>query len=199
MGVLFTIIFHSIGNLFWGILLTLLGIFLLYFLIRSWFVHRTFTPLSFIVGGILFLFLAFQSVLLCGAITIKSYSEDVKRAIDVWVQDIPESVQFTQQDSQVILDNISEEWPLVGYFVNMADFSGPTSANIAEAMTDELCSYMNWFIFRRVAWSVLFVLLGTAGVIWSMDYEQQRSSGRRSTSRGSYGGGRTTRRKRYDD
>lgn len=172
---------------------------MLYFLIRSWFVHRTFTPLSFIIGGILFPFLAFQSILLCGAITIKSYSENVKRAIDVWVQDVPEDIQFTQHDSQVILDNISEEWPLVGYFVDMADFSGHTSANIAEAMTDELCSYMNWFIFRRIAWSILFVLLGAAGVIWSMDYERKRSNGRRSTGRGSYGGGRTIRRKRYDD
>lgn len=197
MGALFTIISHSIGNLFLGILLTVLGIFLLYFLIRSWYVHRTFTPLSFIMGVVLFPFLAFQSVLLCGAVTIKSYSEEVEEAINMWVQDVPENVRFTQQDSQMILDKITVEWPLVGYFVDMADFSGHTSTSIAESMADELRSYMNWFILRRVGWSLLFVIIGTASVIWSMDHERRRGS-RRSTG-GRYAGGRTTRRRRYED
>lgn len=199
MGALFTIISHSIGNLFLGILLTAAGIFLLYFLIRSWFVHRTFTPLSFLTGAVLFPLLAFQSVLLCGAVTIKSYCGDVEQAINGWVQDVPETVRFTQQDSQAILDKIAEEWPLVGYFVNLADFSGHTSTTIAASMAGELRSYMNWFILRRIGWSLLFVLVGAVGVIWSMDSGQRRGARRGTSGRRSYSGGRTARRRRYDD
>ena len=62
MGALFQIVAYSIGNLFLGILLTVVGVILLFVLIQSWYRNSTFTPVSYIVGGILFLFLSFQSI-----------------------------------------------------------------------------------------------------------------------------------------
>ena len=56
MGALFQIVAYSIGNLFLGILLTVVGVILLFVLIQSWYRNSTFTPVSYIVGGILFLF-----------------------------------------------------------------------------------------------------------------------------------------------
>ena len=157
-----------------GVLLTIIGIVLMFVLIRLWWRNCTFTPMSFVVGGILFFFLAFQAVLLCGAITIKSYSDDVENAINVMVDGLPEDVLFSTEDSQTILDNIGEEWPLVGYYVNMADFQGHTPATIAGAMVDELCSYMNWFILRRVGWCLLFVLVGAIIVIKTITIHNNR-------------------------
>ena len=58
MGVLFHIIRYSIGNLFLGVLLTVAGILLMFVLIRSWRRDSTFTPVSYIVGVILFFFLS---------------------------------------------------------------------------------------------------------------------------------------------
>lgn len=63
--------FHSAGSMFLGIFITLAGVGLMFFLIKSWRRNATYTLLSFIVGGVLFFFLAFQSILLCGAVTIK--------------------------------------------------------------------------------------------------------------------------------
>ena len=63
---------YSVGSLLLGVFLTIVGIVLMFVLIRSWWRDSTFTPMSFVVGGILFFFLAFQAVLLCGAVTIKS-------------------------------------------------------------------------------------------------------------------------------
>ena len=60
MGALFQIVAYSIGNLFLGILLTVVGVILLFVLIQSWYRNSTFTPVSYIVGGILFLFLSFR-------------------------------------------------------------------------------------------------------------------------------------------
>lgn len=149
MGALFQIVAYSIGNLFLGILLTVVGVILLFVLIQSWYRNSTFTPVSYIVGGILFLFLSFQSILLCGAVTIKSYSEDVEGAINSWVAEVPSDIPFNQEDSQHVLEQITEEWPLVGYFVGGADFTGHTSVTIAQAMAEELRSFMNYFILRR--------------------------------------------------
>lgn len=168
------------GSLLLGVFLTILGIVLMFVLIRSWWRDSTFTPMSFVVGGILFFFLAFQAVLLCGAVTIKSYCDDVEMAIDGMVANVPDDILFSTEDSQQILDRISEEWPLVGYYVNMADFQGHTSATIGSAMADELRSYMNWFILRRVCWSLAFVVVGAIIVIKTITRranQLRRSSG----------------------
>lgn len=165
MGALMNIFYHSLGSMLVGVVLTIIGIILMYVLIRLWWRNSTFSIASIAVGIILFFFLSFQSILLCGAITIKSYCDDVEFYVNELVQNIPNTQAFSTEDSQVILDHISEEWPLVGYYVNMADFHGHTSDTIAEAMSDELRSYMNWFIFRRICWSLLFVVVGAVIVI----------------------------------
>ena len=180
------------GSLLRGVFLTILGIVLMFVLIRSWWRDSTFTPMSFVVGGILFFFLAFQAVLLCGAVTIKSYCDDVEMAIDGMVANVPDDILFSTEDSQQILDRISEEWPLVGYYVNMADFQGHTSATIGSAMADELRSYMNWFILRRVCWSLAFVVVGAIIVIKTITRranQLRRSSGRLTDRTSSYRSG----------
>lgn len=61
MGALFQIIAYSLGNLFLGVILTIVGVALMFVLIQSWRSNCTYTPLSYITGGILFLFLSFFS------------------------------------------------------------------------------------------------------------------------------------------
>lgn len=193
MEILFNIMSYSVGNLFLGILLTVTGIALLFFLIQSWFSNSTFTPISYITGGILFFFLSFQAVLLCGAVTIKSYCGDMEIAINDWVKSTPNNRQFNKESSQQILNQITENWPLVGHFVGGADFSGHTPADIAQSITEKIHSFMNKFILRRIGWSLLFVISATFIVIKTMEQTRQRQR---------YGSKRSTgqsRRKHYDD
>ncbi len=192
MGALYTIISYSLGNLFLGVLLTIVGVGLMFFLIRSWFSNSSFTPFSYIIGFVLFLFLSFQAVLLCGAVTIKSYGDEVEVAINEWVRNLPDDVRFNKASSQQVLEQIQQEWPLVGYFVGGADFTGHTPVDIAHAMTEELHSFMNGFILRRIGWSLLFVVVGAFIVIKTMEHT------RRQRNRGGYASARS-RRRRYDD
>ena len=186
MNALFNILTYSMGSLLLGIILTIAGIGLMFVFVKLWWKVDTFTPMSFICGFILFFFLAFQSVLFCGAVTIKSYCDDIEIAINQIVDKIPLNNRFSQEDSQIILNQISETWPLVGYYVNMADFEGHTSATIAKAMADELRSVMNWFILRRIGWSLLFVFIGAVAIIKSISGRYQ--SWRSLSTRRTYGG-----------
>lgn len=186
MNALFNILTYSMGSLLLGIILTIAGIGLMFVFVKLWWKVDTFTPMSFICGFILFFFLAFQSVLFCGAVTIKSYCDDIEIAINQIVDKIPLNNRFSQEDSQIILNQISETWPLVGYYVNMADFEGHTPATIAKAMADELRSVMNWFILRRIGWSLLFVFIGAVAIIKSISGRYQ--SGRSLSTRRTYGG-----------
>ena len=200
MGALSNILMYSVGSLLLGVLLTIVGIVLMFVLIRLWYRNCTFTPLSFVVGGVLFFFLAFQAVLICGAVTVKSYCDDVENAINVLVAVLSEDVHFSTGDSQAILDNISREWPLVDDYVNMADFQGYTPATIAGSMADELRGCINWFILRRVGWCLLFVVVGAFILVKTM--EQPRRNRRTNLSHvGNTSDSRrcSTRPKRYDD
>lgn len=169
MGALFNIIVYSIENLILGVLLTVVGVAFMFFIIRSWYSNRAFTFVSYAVGVVLFFFLSFQAILLGGAVTICSYADNVEMAVNGWVQGMPESMMLGADDSQQILESIQNEWPLVGYFIGEADFTGHTPLDIASAMAEELRSYMNRFIWRRVGWSALFVLVAAFIVIKTME------------------------------
>lgn len=183
MGI-FSILFNSIGNLIWGVLLTVVGIALMFLIIKSWRKDAEFSPASYLVGIVLFFFLAFQSILMCGAITIKSGADEILSYINRMVEDIPEGIPFSTSNSQQILDNICDEYPIVGEYVDWADFEGHDSSDIADAMVEELNSFLNWYILRRIGWSVLFVVIGAVAVIKSMPniYRNRRASSRPATS-----------------
>lgn len=193
MGALFNIIYYSISNLFFGILLTAIGISLMFFLIQCWFSNSKFTPICYIIGGILFFFLSFQAVLLCGAITIKSYCEDIEIVINNRVKDIPSHVQLDQESSQQMLDQIAKEWPLIENFLGGVDLTGHTSATIAQSITKEIRSFMNSFILRRIGWSLLFVVGSAIIVIKTMEQTK-----RRQRYPSGYSSGRS-RKRHYDD
>lgn len=166
-----TIFNYAIDCIFLGVLFTLIGVGLLFFLIRGFYKNYTFTPLSFCVAFVLFFLLAYESILTCGAVKIKNLSEDVRTTINqqlpsYW-QDIPQAI--TPGESQELLDVIVETYPIVGQYLNIADFQGHDTTTIANAMVDEMNSYMNKFIWKRIAWSLLFICIGVFIVVKTMD------------------------------
>lgn len=190
MGAFFNILLHSIGSLFIGLLITFLAMALMLFIIKSWYKTRQYTALSFIVGGIFFLILAYHAVIICGAITIKGYGDDVEYRIHSLVDDLPDGYVFTQSETQQVLNRLSDQLPLVGYYANMADFSGHTPADLAESMNDKLQSFMNEYIIEHLLWILGFTILGAFCIIKTME-------------RGKTGVGKRKRtmasRKNYDD
>lgn len=157
--------------LFLGILFTILGVVLLFFIIKGFYRNSTFTVLSFVVAAVLFVLLSLQSILLCGAVKIKSMSDDMRMAINQCLPEywINKAVELTPGECQDLLDNVIDEYPLVGYYVDWADFKGYDTTNIADAMIDEMNSFMNKFIWKRIGWSLLFIFSGAFIVIKTMD------------------------------
>lgn len=169
MGAFFNILLHSIGSLFIGLLITILAMALMLFIIKSWYKTREYTALSFIVGGIFFLILSYHAVIICGAITIKGYGDDVEYCINSLVDDLPDGYVFTQSETQQVLNRLSDQLPLVGYYANMADFSGHTPLDLAESMNNKLQSFMNEYIVEHLLWILGFTILGAFCIIKTME------------------------------
>ena len=169
MSEIFNILSHSIGSLFLGILITTTGTGLMFFIIKSWYKNRTYTPLSFIVGAILFFLLAYHAIIICGAVTIKGYGDDMELLINSYIKDVPSNTVFTKEDSQRVIEQLGTDLPLVWYYANLADFHGHTPATLAAAMNDTMQSYMNSYIIKHLLWAFFFILLGSFIVIKTME------------------------------
>ena len=154
MWALYDILNYSFSSVIWGLLIAIACMALFVFLIKGWYKDATFSPVSYIIGAILFIFLSFQCVLIVGSLKIISMTDDYKQRITSIVESVysPSDMVSMPQASDVI-DTIIDEFPI--------------------AMADELRSFMRWYIFRRILWCLGFVIVGAICVLRSMSKTRQ--------------------------
>ncbi len=167
MHFLLEILKYSIGSLFWGILIGILCLALYFFFVKGWYKNAAFSPATYIVGVILGVLLIVQCVLICGACAIISATDDYEPFLTQIVTNVTEFSDeiVTPEESQVIIDQLVNSSPLVASYIGGGEFSGYTAQQLPGAICDELRSYMHWYIFRRILWSLGFVIVATVIVI----------------------------------
>jgi hypothetical protein len=169
MWALVDILRYSISSVIWGILIAVACMALFVFLIKGWYKDVTFSPVSYVIGVILFLFLSFQCILIVGSLKILDttdyYETEISRIVDS-AYDAADEVTMGQADE--IIQVIIERFPLLQYYIGGGEFSGFTAKELPHAMADELRSFMRWYIFRRILWCLGFVIVGAVCVIRSL-------------------------------
>ena len=170
MWALFDILRYSFASAFWGILIAVACMALFVFLIKGWYKDATFSPVSYIIGAVLFFFLSFQCVLVVGSLKIISMTDEYEQRITSIVESVysPSDMVSMPQASDVI-DTIIDEFPILEYYIGGGEFSGFTAKELPHAMADELRSFMRWYIFRRILWCLGFVIVGAILAIRSLD------------------------------
>jgi hypothetical protein len=174
MWALYDILNYSFSSVIWGLLIAIACMALFVFLIKGWYKDATFSPVSYIIGAILFIFLSFQCVLIVGSLKIISMTDDYEQRITSIVESLysPSDMVSMPQASDVI-DTIIDEFPILEYYIGGGEFSGFTAAQLPHAMADELRSFMRWYIFRRILWCLGFVIVGAICVIKSLSKNYQ--------------------------
>ena len=174
MWALYDILNYSFSSVIWGLLIAIACMALFVFLIKGWYKDATFSPVSYIIGAILFIFLSFQCVLIVGSLKIISMTDDYEQRITSIVESVysPSDMVSMPQASDVI-DTIIDEFPILEYYIGGGEFSGFTAAQLPHAMADELRSFMRWYIFRRILWCLGFVIVGAICVIKSLSKNYQ--------------------------
>lgn len=166
---LFDILKYSFSSAIWGILIAIICMALFIFLITGWYKDATFSPVSYLIGAILFVFLSIQCVLIVGSLKIISttdyYETEISRIVDN-AYDATDEVTEGQADD--IIQDIIDRFPILHYYIGGGEFSGFTAKELPHAMADELRSFMRWYIFRRILWCLGFVIVGAICVIKSL-------------------------------
>lgn len=169
MWALYDILRYSISSVIWGILIAVACMALFVFLIKGWYKDATFSPVSYVIGAVLFLFLSVQCVLIVGSLkiidTTDYYETEIANIVDS-AYDTADEITIGQADD--IIQVIIDRFPLLQYYIGGGEFSGFTAKELPHAMADELRSFMRWYIFRRILWCLGFVIVGAICVIRSL-------------------------------
>ena len=173
MWALYDILRYSISSVIWGILIAVACMALFVFLIKGWYKDATFSPVSYVIGAVLFLFLSVQCVLIVGSLkiidTTDYYETEIANIVDS-AYDTADEITIGQADD--IIQVIIDRFPLLQYYIGGGEFSGFTAKELPHAMADELRSFMRWYIFRRILWCLGFVIVGAVCVIRSLSKDR---------------------------
>lgn len=176
MWALFEILEFSSDNLLWGVLIAVIFIALFFILIKGWYKNATFSPISYIVGVILFLLLSFQCILIIGSLRIISLIDFYEEQITTIVDELVIATSYVSaHQSDEIVKRLIEEYPVLHYYISGGNFTGYTASELPQAIAEEMRSYMRWYIFRRVLWCVGFILVCAFCVIKSMPKNRTNS------------------------
>lgn len=165
------IFYYALTSMFIGVILTILGIAFFFLLIKGWYKDRTFNAASIIVGIVLFFFLCFQNILLCGTIHIKRMSDMLEETMAEYVQPYINSGDDYMSSSEVddlLFKGLANEYPILSCYVDVSDFRGHRASDIPVVTIDALNDYCNWYIVRRLVWSLFFVVIAAVIVIKTM-------------------------------
>lgn len=172
---LFELLKLSFSSLIWGVLITILCLVLFFVLIKGWYRSATYTPLSYLIGAVLFLFLSFQCTMIVGGLKINSLSQEYYIQVESLVNrfydaDDPISTQASTQ----LVDKLIRENPILQYYIGGGEFSGYTARQLPQAVVSTLQTYIRWYIVRRLLWCLFFVGVGAFVVIRSMAMARRR-------------------------
>ena len=166
---LFDILRYSFSSLIWGVFISFSCLALFVFLIKGWYKDATFSPISYLIGIVLFVFLSIQCILIVGSLKILDtadyYEIQISRIVEN-TYDATDEVSMKHADD--IIKSVIAQYPLLRYYISGGEFTGFTALELPHAIAEELCSYMHWYIFRRLLWCLGFVIIGATLVIKSL-------------------------------
>ena len=186
---LFELLKFSFSSIFWGILITVVCMALFFFLIRGWYRNAVFTPISYVIGIILFLLLAFQCTMIVGAIKIIRISPYYEAQIQQMVNShFPSDREVSKQESEQVIDWLVTEYPILQHYFDTGEFTGYTAQQLPTVMGAEIRSFLRFYILRRLLWCLGFVIVGAVLVIRSIanEYERKHSNSSRYTRHSSH-------------
>lgn len=171
---LFELLKFSFSSIVWGILITLMCLTIYFISIRGWYKNATFTPVSYIIGVMLFFLLAFQSTMIVGAIKIIRISDSYEKQISQLInKNLPLNQEISKQQSEQLIQWLINEYPILQNYISNGEFTGYTAQELPEAIGKKLRSFLRGYILHRLFWCLGFVIFGAILTITSMNKRKQ--------------------------
>ncbi len=146
----FSLITTAISSIVYGIVVTAIVMAILYAVLKAVSKSLVQSPVFFITGIVMAFLLTIQFSLMIGAIQAKDAADSAEIYLSQLLED--ESGIVGAQDSQRILDAVTTQFPIIGTYFGVADFSGHDTTELAKSMHETMISGLNSYICHRVWW-----------------------------------------------
>lgn len=120
---------------------------------------------------LLFIFLSFHCVLICGSFKIIDIADYCESAFSGVASIVSETAAGHHDNisSEQLLKEITDEYPVFSKFIDTDRFAGCKAADLPHVMAEELRSTMHAYILRRVLWCIGFIVVFIIIAIRTMD------------------------------
>lgn len=183
----FSLFSTALSCVFYGVIAAAAVMLVVYAILKAIDKGIVESVLFYVTGAVLAVLLTVQFSLLTGAVQAKGAVDSA----EIYMQQLLESTygRVNAQDSQRVLDAVISEYPIVGTYIGIANFSGQSVENLPTAMHDTMTDYLNTYIWHRVWWILGMVLVASLVVTMlakparSAQGGRVRRSGRESAGR----------------
>lgn len=157
MTTFFSLITTAISSIVYGVIITAVIMAILYGVLKSISKSVTQTPIFYLTGVFLAILLIVQFSLMMGAIQAK----DAVDSAEVYLHQMLENDHRTvsANDSQRIYDVVREEYPIIGSFWGLADYSGHEASELPEVMHGVMSDYLTSYVWNRILWILGIIIV----------------------------------------
>ena len=155
--IFFSLLTTAVSSVFYGIVVTAVIMAILYFILKSLSRDMVKTPVFYITGVVLAVLLIIQASLMIGAMQAKEAADSA----EIYLSQLLENQSGTvgANDSQRILDAVTDEFPVIGTYIGVADFSGHDLSEMSESMHETMIDYLNAYILHRILWIICIIIV----------------------------------------
>ena len=159
----FSLITTAFSSVFYGIIVTAVIMAIVYVVLKSISKSIVQTPVFLITGTVLAILLVIQTSLMIGAMQAKEAAD----AAELYLNQLLENSYGTvgAQDSQKVFDMVTGEFPIIGTYLNIVDFSGHDVSDLASSMHATMTDYLNTYIWHRVWWILGIIVVASIVVM----------------------------------
>ena len=159
--IILSLLSTAMSSILYGIIATVVVIVLFYVLFKALDSDVVRSKAFIAVSSVLAFLLIIQFSMLIGAVQAKGEVDSA----EIYLQQISENKYgiIDANESQALLNEVTNEFPLIGTYIGVCNFAGHSMEDIASAMADTMRSYLTTFIWHRVWWILGFIV--TAGVL----------------------------------
>lgn len=169
MSILGTFI-EQASNIWWGIAAAVFVVAILYAIIYFLFNgEKKFSPLSYLVAVPLLPLLTVQFFLLFGSVSLKHTCTDVAGWIDAFVPETSADGPVSREQINEIATQAAAVFPIATKLIDVELLTQENGMTLGEALTHKVHTYLNWYIVRRTAWSIGFVVIAIVGIVMLME------------------------------
>ena len=163
MATFFSLLGTGISCIFYGIIATAVIMSILYFILKS-LSKGIVKSIPFYITGVILAFL-----LICNfSIAIGAYQvKDSTDAMGLSLKQLTENAYgfVNANESQAVFDILIDEYPMLGNYLQIADFSGNHVSDLAMAIPQVVRKEMNDVIWSNILWALGYIVMACVVVM----------------------------------